>query len=101
LAFGFIYMMRRMQGGQAASLKSLMKRGVVSELDRLLIESEQKIAEPKGQLFVRISLTGGEAVEGRVIWADSHFIKYQSSMSGPETVVPKSNIVKLELLSQL
>ena len=102
LLMGFwMVMMRRMQGGQGASVKSLMKRGLASDLDRLLIESEKKIAEPKGQLFVRMLLTGTQTVEGRIIWADSHFIKYQSGMGGPEAIVPKSNIVKLEMLSQL
>lgn len=92
-------MMRQMQGGSTSWLKSGKRRRRISDLDELLIKSERRGAEPRDKLFVRMTLTGNQTVEGQIIWADMHFIKYQSAKSGAEVIVPKGSVVTLEMLS--
>ena len=96
----WIIMTRQIRGGGLGQFRSAKDRRVVSPLDTILIQSERRIAEPKEPVFARILLTGGQTVEGQIIWADGQFIKLQGAMGGPDQVVPKSNMVKIESLQR-
>lgn len=66
-----------------------------NKLDTLLIESTAQLTEPTGNAAVRI-LLDGDAVEGKVVWADAHFLKIRGADA--DVIVPKSQIRRLEAL---
>jgi hypothetical protein len=97
LIVGFwVLMMRQMQGGRIGWISSAKRRGVASDLDALLVESERRAVEPKAPVAARLLMAGNQTAEGRIVWADTHFIKLQTSAGGPAVVVPKRSILKIE-----
>lgn len=72
-------------------------REIFSSLDLVLIESATQLSEPMEKLFVRLSLTD-QTIDGELLWANSSYIKYRSSTEGHEVILPKSNVLKFELL---
>lgn len=72
-------------------------REIFSSLDLVLIESATQLSEPMEKLFVRLFLND-QTVDGELLWADSSYIKYRSSTEGHEVILPKSNVLKFELL---
>jgi cell division protease FtsH len=70
--------------------------GQFNKIDGLLIESATQLARPTGKAAVRVILRDNTALQGKVLWANAHYLKLQDD--GSERVVAKSQILHLEAL---
>lgn len=74
------------------------RRGKFTKLDTVLIESASQLTEPTGKAVVRLTLPEEVVVEGEVVWADASFIKLRNGCDTGDTIVPKRQIRRIEIL---
>lgn len=83
----------------AQSMAALVaRRGKFTKLDTVLIESASQLTEPTGKAVVRLTLPEEVVVEGEVVWADASFIKLRNGSDTADTIVPKRQIRRIEIL---
>jgi len=69
-----------------------------TKLDAVLIESATQLSEPAGKAIVRLALTDGTVTAGEVIWADASFVKLRGADDNADTIIPKRQIQRIEIL---
>lgn len=74
------------------------RTSLFNKLDSVLVESSSQLAEPTGKALTRLTLKQDTVVEGQVLWADSSFIKLRHAGNNTETIVPKSQVLKINAL---
>jgi len=67
-------------------------------LDALLVESTSQLTQADAEIFARLTLAEGVVVEGRLRWADAHFIKIEPAEGGAR-LVPKAQLRLAEALT--
>lgn len=72
-------------------------------LDALFVESTSQFTQPTGEVYARLTLADGVVAEGRVLWADSAYVKLQpmaGDVEGDGTrLIPKGQIRAVEALA--
>jgi ATP-dependent metalloprotease FtsH len=66
-------------------------------LDAVLVESVSQLAEPTGRAVARITMVGGQVLEGDVVWMNSTHMKLRSE-DGKETIVSRDHAAIIEAL---
>ncbi len=69
-----------------------------NKLDTALIESASQLSQPTGNVVLRVTLRGGEKVEGRLVWADAAFIKIREADADEPAILPKLQVLRIESL---
>ena len=69
-----------------------------TKLDAVPIESATQLSEPAGKAVVRLALADGTVTAGEVIWADASFVKLRSATDNGDSIIPKRQIQRIEIL---
>jgi len=62
------------------------------------VESTSQLTQADAEIFARLTLAEGVVVEGRLRWADAHFIKIEPAEGGAR-LVPKAQLRLAEALT--
>ncbi len=66
-------------------------------LDAVLVESVTQLSEPAGRAVARVTMVGGQVLEGDVVWMNSTHIKLRAA-DGRETIVSREHAAIIEAL---